>query len=44
MNGNNAGILIVYLNADAGNVKREGFYFLRNLPFFKYEGCVKAEC
>lgn len=28
------GILIVYLNADAGNVKREDFYLLRNLPLF----------
>jgi hypothetical protein len=34
-NGNNAGILIVYLVVDAGNIKREGFYLLRNLPFFK---------
>jgi hypothetical protein len=34
MNGNNAGILIVYLHVDAGNAKREDFYFLRILPFF----------
>jgi hypothetical protein len=37
MNANNAGILIVYLDVDAGNVKREGFYLFRNPPlFFKW--------
>jgi hypothetical protein len=34
-NGNNAGILIVYLVVDAGNVKREGFFYLETSLFLK---------
>lgn len=34
MNANNAGILIVYLHVDVGNLKRGDFYLHRNLPLF----------